>query len=183
MIKVDVMRYDGKSFSSAFNTEEDADAWIASQVATNSWGKPERWVMEGDESEDYSRAIDTREEEYFGETRMLYKLPVDYEITKTDISLQIAAQKALHDQKAKREFGEAFLDKLSVDLQARLTTSQEIEAIMFNPKWQVYREFLKSGYLETFLGRFQEDDTSELFTETEKAAIIDSVGAFVSSLG
>lgn len=73
--------------------EIDPDAWVAKQVSENSWGKPERWVREGDE--DISGALETRTIDLGeGMTATEHKLPAQYEIVIEDITAEVAANEA-----------------------------------------------------------------------------------------
>lgn len=84
MIKINIKKSDGSiGWSAVWNTQEKADAWIAQEVANNSWGKPERWVRE--EDEDISEALETREVENLQGPIIEYKLAAEYTIEQIDL--------------------------------------------------------------------------------------------------
>jgi len=75
---------------------EDPTAWIAEQIALNSWGKPERWVRAMDE--DVTGALETRQTTgELGETVTEYRLAAEYTIEIQDMTAEIAAAKVKAD--------------------------------------------------------------------------------------
>jgi hypothetical protein len=93
---------------------ENPAEWLTQGIAANWWGKPERWVREGDE--DITAAVETREVEITpavfddegqeitpAETVTEYKLAAEYTIEVEDITAEIEAQKAKEQEKAQAE--------------------------------------------------------------------------------
>jgi archaellum component FlaD/FlaE len=93
---------------------ENPAEWITQGIAANWWGKPERWVREGDE--DITAAIETREVEITpailddegqeitpAETVTEYKLAAEYTIEVEDITAEIEAEKAKEQEKAQAD--------------------------------------------------------------------------------
>jgi hypothetical protein len=76
---------------------EDPTAWIAECVASNAWGKPERWVLHKDEpmAEAYDDA-DVLEEEtrqdIDGSEQKWVKLKAEYTVEIEDITAQVAQE-------------------------------------------------------------------------------------------
>ena len=77
MIKVIVTNINNGSFSGEFEDQNAADAWIAEQIASNSWGKPERWVHEDMLGMETGEAIESEERE----DGTYYKFAVEYDIS------------------------------------------------------------------------------------------------------
>lgn len=108
MKKIDVINnVTGKSYSATFDTAEEAEAWKSKCIQKNSWGKPEREVLDDpgqplSQSEKNS-ALSSRQEteeipassytdengneiitEAYTITRTYYTLPCEYIITEED---------------------------------------------------------------------------------------------------
>ena len=80
MTKINIKRQDIITHSASFETTELANIWLQQEVNNGSFGKPERWVREG--QEDISSAL---EERLIGGDGLLeeyteYKLPCEYVI-------------------------------------------------------------------------------------------------------
>lgn len=61
-------------------------------VASGKYGKPERWVREGDE--DVTGALETRQVEVMGEMVTEYRLAAEYSIVEEDIAQELEQQAA-----------------------------------------------------------------------------------------
>lgn len=62
-VKIEISNIKGKSYKAKFETQEKADAWIADNIANNSWGKKERWEKYTDQTNcleivDVTREVD-----------------------------------------------------------------------------------------------------------------------------
>lgn len=73
---------------------EDPTAWIAQEVANNSWGLPDRWLQDSPlnplSDEEKAKATDTRVVEDVTE----YFFPAEYTIEIEDITAQLEQEKA-----------------------------------------------------------------------------------------
>lgn len=73
---------------------EDPTAWIAQEVANNSWGKPDRWLPDSPlnplSDEEKAKATETRVVEDVIE----YFFPAEYTIEIEDITAQVEQEKA-----------------------------------------------------------------------------------------
>lgn len=73
---------------------EDPTAWIAQEVANNSWGLPDRWLPDSPMSplsdEEKAKATETRVVDDVTE----YFFPAEYTIEITDITAEIEQEKA-----------------------------------------------------------------------------------------
>lgn len=111
MIKLTVKnKADIITFAPIFETQDMADAWLATMLAAKVFGKPERWVREGDE--DISAALETREIEnlpmvpaVFNDsgveieaavpavTYIEYRLAAEYIVEQVDITVQVEQER------------------------------------------------------------------------------------------
>jgi len=100
-VKIEISNIKGKSYGAKFKTQLEAEAWIADNIANDSWGKPERW----EKYTDQTNCLEIVDVEFFGEVEYQNcKLPVEYTIVITDITAEVEAEEA---QKA--------ADKLRID--------------------------------------------------------------------
>lgn len=81
-------------FDPIFETQDLADAWLNRMLSARVFGKPERWVREGEE--DTSNALETLEVEDLAATEtepaithIEYRLPAEYTIEQEDVSAQV----------------------------------------------------------------------------------------------
>ena len=95
MIKLTVKnKEDVITFAPIFETQELADVWLATMLAAKVFGKPERWVREGEENT--SNALETLEVEDLAATEtepaithIEYRLPAEYTIEIIDVTSQV----------------------------------------------------------------------------------------------
>lgn len=82
-----------------FKSVDEANAWLAKMIATNSFGKPERWLVvhkgfddiEYVEGEDISQAIETRVGVgSLGEEIVEKKFAAEYQVLEEDMTQEIA---------------------------------------------------------------------------------------------
>ena len=91
MKRVNIIQKNGQH---TFNELEDPSQWVADCIASNAWGKPERWVLHKDEpmAEGYDEA-DVLEERIVdgldGASHKEVKLKVEYTVEIEDISAQV----------------------------------------------------------------------------------------------
>jgi hypothetical protein len=97
MKKVTIKNLQGQiTHGAEFQTLEQANAWIDAQKALNSWGKPERLVMENTQelmSEDISLATEITDIVTELGTMKQYKFPATFTVEIEDITGQIAQEK------------------------------------------------------------------------------------------
>jgi len=78
---------------------EDPTAWIAQEVANNSWGLPDRWLPDSPlnplSDEEKAKATETRViQNDLGEDVTEYFFPAEYTIEIEDITAQVETEKA-----------------------------------------------------------------------------------------
>ena len=161
-----------------FATQELAEAWLAKEEASNSFGKPERWVAEDQlvsEGENIDNSIAMMSEmTSFGEIK-LYKFAAEYTVEVVDITAEVAAAKKLSDRTKKRAFGEALIDKISTLNDGKNLSIEQVDAFMTNSLISNLREHLWAGNIDTFVAK--------LSTTEEKAAVLSECQTFLTSLG
>lgn len=85
MIKKVLVKKDNViAYSCDFQTIEEAQAWIALNQASNSWGKDERWIMIDslemmNENIDFATEVESRDDD-LGNPHLWYKFEADYVI-------------------------------------------------------------------------------------------------------
>ncbi len=117
--KVSVSNVHGKSFEAKFKTESEAKYWIEKQVKENSWGLSERWVLFDDqhnclETKDNLILVDDEGLSYPDPIPEGYnhpqieivdyrecKLPKEFTVTISDITLEVQAEEKLKEDKKK----------------------------------------------------------------------------------
>jgi hypothetical protein len=106
--KVEVLNeVNGRTFGAAFETKEEADAFIAKQVAKNSFGMPEREVPVTDFPEELtSRIIETRIIPATVDTEeiKLHKVKCDYVITQTNLNLSKTHRNTVKKEQRRSEY-------------------------------------------------------------------------------
>lgn len=121
-VRVDVTNNkNNRTFSAKFKTEERANKWIEKQKKNDSWGKKER-LVDVERVKDKSECIEIVTQDLpLGETIERCRLPVEYTVTITDISAEVAArEKAKDDRRKERRRIKALLkeiDKPKCDLE------------------------------------------------------------------
>jgi hypothetical protein len=108
----------------------DPTAWIAECVASDAWGKPERWVLHKDEAaslESYDEA-DVLEEEMRdtldGVAQKWVKLKVEYTVEIEDMTAQHALAEVIAKRVAEYPSAEEFLNAYFDGGQAALDALQ-----------------------------------------------------------
>ena len=114
-VKIEISNIHGGSFKAKFETQLEADTWVADNLSNNSWGKPERWVkFEAQnnclELRDVTDLVDDISIPYPEEIPEGYqhpqisivmyqecKLPKEYSIVITDVTAEEQAKKNKED--------------------------------------------------------------------------------------
>lgn len=106
--KVEVLNeLDDRTFGAVFETKEEADAFVAKQVAKNSWGLPEREIpIEEFPEELTDRIIETRiiPATEFSDEQTLHRVKCDYVITQTNLNLSKTHRNAVKKEQRKSEY-------------------------------------------------------------------------------
>jgi hypothetical protein len=171
MIKVTVTdRRGGPGWSAVLADQAQADAWIAQEVAKNSWGRPDRWVrdLEGLPA-DSEEILETRD--VFDPDDVLvteYHLRAEYTIEQepVDDSAEVAARKRL----AKIAFGEQLLLEIMLANDAAGIDDAQSLALISSPAAQVVILGLKLGTLDTVVAAI--DSMSQPILPPEQIAVI-----------
>lgn len=101
MKKVTIKNTQGQiTHGAEFGTLEQAEAWIAAQIALNSWGKSERLIMENTQEltlEDINEAIEITDIVSPLGTLKQYKFPATFTVEIVDVTDQMAQEKERQD--------------------------------------------------------------------------------------
>jgi hypothetical protein len=104
MIRVDITKNQVVTNSASLDNQNDANSWIAQEVANNSWGRPVRQVSSEDllamSKENIGSATSSQQEtDLQGNPYTLYTFPADYTIVQTDLgnSVLLAQVRAQRD--------------------------------------------------------------------------------------
>lgn len=185
MKKVTIKKSNVATNQATFATQELADAWLATEIANKSFGKPERWVYENDltaQGEDIANSTELVTEQVMGAEVKKYKFPAEYTVEVTDATAEVLAAKKLSDRTKKRAFGEGMIDKISTINDSKELTTEQVDAFMGNALISSLREHLWAGNIPTFVSKLTASDVSAFFSSGEKAAVIAECEAFLTSL-
>ena len=185
MKKVTIKKANVTTNQATFATQELADAWLATEIANKSFGKPERWVFEKDlvaQGEDIANSVEMVLEEHMGVEAKKYRFPAEYTVETTDATAEVLAAKKLSDRTKKRTFGEGMIDKISTINDGKNLTTEQVDAFMSNSLISSLREHLWAGNISTFISKLTASDVSAFFSAPEKAAVIAECEAFLTSL-
>lgn len=152
MIKVVVKNLQGQvTHGAQFKTQAEIDAWKAQNEALKAFGKPERWVFEdmlSFEGEDPTKAIATEQVGGPDEEKTRYKFAAEYTFEQSDITAEIAAQKAIEYRLAKQDFGALLLAKITNLNSAKQLTQQQLNELLTDPTAMVIERLLWTGSLD-----------------------------------
>ena len=194
MIKVQIKKQGIVTNSATFNSQEEAEAWVSQEIQNNSFGKSERWVLDG--MEDVSNAIDVRDrlvrdaipESFDEETGEIipeipaqyiaeYKLPAEYLVEYLDITSDLNEQTKLSEGKARQELGSLIIAKVYSINEGKNINAQQFSALMSDPTLERIERLLWTGSLRTAKLMIQNLDNT-YFTDNEKASILSILSDF-----
>lgn len=89
---------------------QDPSEWIAECIANNSWGKPERWILENSEQVDPSDILETEARDEYGELKTYIKVKAEYTIEVLDVTYDHELQECINNRRASYPTPEAFLN-------------------------------------------------------------------------
>lgn len=93
---------------------QDPSEWIADCISNNSWGKPERWILEGSEQVDPSDILETEARDKYGELKTYIKLKAEYTIQVLDVTfekdLEDCIQNRIRAYPSPQDFLNAYFD-------------------------------------------------------------------------
>lgn len=191
----------GKKTHGAELPEPQATEWIANCVASNLWGKPERWVSESEE--DVSGAIETREVEVFpavpeavlidDETgletiipglpavmRTEYKLGATYTIEQIDISEEIEKSKKLEAGRSAQEFGAQMIAFIWAINETKQLTVEQFEQQMQNQTLANIERCLWNGAIATARALIALPEVQVYFSAQEIIDVLDKIDTYLA---
>jgi hypothetical protein len=164
MIKVKIIKNGIQTHGAQFNTQAEAQAWIAEGTAQEWWGKPAytevipakkelQEVILSPEVLDEDGNIITpaikEMQEIVVQEETTIEHPAEFEVQIEDITAEVEAQRKLEIRKQKRLFGEHMIDQISVLNEQANINEQALEALLTDPDFTVIREHLYAGSLKS----------------------------------
>jgi len=157
-------------------SNKETNSWLSSSADSSYYepcfGKPERWVKEG--QEDISSALETREnidpktQESFTE----YKLAAEYEIVQEDITEKIDEQTRVNEGKNRQEIGASVIAKVYAINESKNISPEVFAALIADVNLERIERMLWTGSLRTAKLMIQALDNT-YFTTQEKQSILD----------
>lgn len=162
MIKVDIKRQSDNviAWGGQFADQSSADAWIAGEVANNSWGLPERWEALQDNDPKISSALDSREViEHEADdsgpeaSHMEYQLPAEYIIVSSDVSAQATLEAKTSEAMNNQSLGAWVIARVAAVNESKLSagsmTQQQFMALLADQNMANIERLLWNGSLVT----------------------------------
>lgn len=188
MIRIKIFKNAVQTHGADFTSLLEAQAWIDENVASNSWGKPERWVKQSDVTEQgetlaESTAFEERETELG--TAIFFKFPAQYTVETSDITSQVETQDAIQESKEAVELGAELVALIRYFNQAKLDAGTMTDA-----QFIAFLQDATAAQIERALwtGTFKTAKPMILaypsfYTADEKAQIIAKIDAFLVKWG
>jgi hypothetical protein len=201
MIRVKIIKNGIQTHGAQFNTQAEADAWIAEGSAQQWWGKPaytEVVQPRVTEQQEVVIAPEVRDEdgnvitpavteiqEILVQEEVTIEHPAEFEVQIEDITAEIEAQKKLEIRKQKRLFGEHMIDQISVLNEQANINEQALEVILTDPDFTIIREHLYAGSLKSAYNKILSIEPKILmvFSQADLDAIKDKLLAKLQELG
>lgn len=190
MIKTQIKKNGTESNLGYHDTQEQADSWLAQEIANGSFGKVERHLFDyeleshGELAENASSQEEKTykllgEEEKIG---ILYTFPADFTVETVDMSAEIFAAKKRKNKKKMMAFGEDLIVDISMLNESKMVSYEQVEAVMSNATLSLLREHLWAGNIPSFINKLQTTDVTAFFDNAEKSSILQKCNEFLSSL-
>ena len=119
-VKIEISNIKGKQYKAKFKTQLEADAWIADNIANDSWGKKERWEKYTDQT-NCLEIVDVMLGDVVEYQNC--KLPVEWTIEISDITAEVEAEKA------KKEADDARIDEIKVKDKNNMKLDELVELL------------------------------------------------------
>lgn len=176
MLKISIQRVNGQTYAGYFETQEEANAWIAQESANESWGKNERWIapdFQGNYAEDISQALESREvdDPNTGNKYLEYHLAAEYKIEQTDITTQVEFEKSKQAALAAQAQGAEIIAYVTAINDSKAITIDQVQALLMDAKLQEIQQCLWVGALQTAKLLIQNYD-NPFYSAQDKANIL-----------
>jgi hypothetical protein len=164
MLRVKIIKNGIQTHGAQFNTQTEADAWIAEGTKQQWWGKPayteiipakkelQEVVITPEVRDEEGNVITpavTEMQEIVVSPETTIEHPAEFEVQIEDITAEIEAQRKLEIRKQKRLFGEHMIDQISVLNEQANINEQALEALLTDPDFTIIREHLYAGSLKS----------------------------------
>lgn len=131
MFKISITKNNQVTNQAHFQTQAEADAWLAQEEANKSFGKPAGFYPISQLSqEELAQEISRKEVDELGNPLMevMVEIPAQYLVSTEDITAQVEAEKAKKDKKQK-DRGDRVTSLKAIDLTKNLSATQ-VETIV-----------------------------------------------------
>jgi hypothetical protein len=164
MIRVSIIKNGIQTHGAQFNTQAEADAWIAEGTKQQWWGKPaytevisakkelQEVVITPEVRDEEGNVITpavTEMQEIVVSPETTIEHPAEFEVQIEDVTAEVEAQRKLETRRQKRLFGEHMIDQISVLNEQANINEQALEALLTDPDFTIIREHLYAGSLKS----------------------------------
>jgi hypothetical protein len=148
-------------------TMQDPTAWIAEQVAINSWGLPEAWTLEVIEGAETKVELDE-----FGVEQTYYKKPCEYtiEIKELDADPEYLLEQAIKKSSQNIEFGKYILSIVGAMVQIKNLDCAGVASL--NATFSAISMLLQTGSIETAKNAIAAIEPTEVVTAGDITYIV-----------
>lgn len=178
MIRVKIFKNSVQTHGADFQSLIEAQAWIDGNVASNVWGKPERWlnlVALQSEGLDTTNAAESREtDDGQGSTYTEWKFLSEYNIETLDVTSEYEEKLYAQESKEAIDLGVEIVQDIRTLNKKKLRTGEwtatEFNSLMVNSTVANIERSLWNGSLGTAKALIF--SLSSFYSEVEKAVII-----------
>lgn len=186
MIRVKIFKNAVQTHGADFSSLLEAQAWIDENVASNAWGKPERWIKQSDIpvlGENLSESTEFEERTTELGSSLYFKFPAQYTVETSDITAEVTAQEELQESEEAINVGVAIIAKVrtinKLKLRNTIWDAATFNALLINPTMANIERACWNGSLSTAKALVQSLDNT-YYTNEEKQIIIDMINAHLT---
>jgi hypothetical protein len=187
MFKVKITKQGIETHGARFPTQEGADAWIASNVANNSWGLPERWLTQVEAdlagvviSNQESRV---RGQDDMGQDILEYKIPAEYTVEISDATAEYQAELDEQESREAIDLGVTIIAKVRTINKSKLRSgawdAAKLQQLLVNQDLSNLERLCWNGTLSTAKALIQSLDNT-FYSSQEKQEIIALIDAHLT---
>jgi hypothetical protein len=176
MIKVSITKNNIVTNGSNFETQEEADAWIAQGVLENWWGLPQRWERLELGQTVPETALQTREVDAGLGSYTEYEMAAEYSISQEDITAQVQDEADSAKDVLADTYSSSILNKLRKinrqKIRNGLWDEAKVRSLKANSPLMTLKEDIRDGFFGIALIDLNLADVSAFYSAEEKALIL-----------
>lgn len=120
MFKVEIINNSQITHSARFLSIDEINNWIAKEDLVESFGKPQRWVLDTEENNltqsEKDNALQVRDILKWDDTVIKeYELPANYEVQITDITADVQKEETLNKLSLSIQFGNDLIKSITIE--------------------------------------------------------------------